>query len=112
MILFPESSASRFSEIGHRCTHSKERPTHGGTVPRGTQIHLYRNAPHRGLGAASVQYWRWRGQASKDVPVAEEQSSKGLDPETSRPDAFSTYAKLGGDRFGTCCGWAVLSTET
>lgn len=55
------------------------------------------------VGAASIQYWRWRGHASKAVPGAEEPSSKGLNPETAHPAASSARANLGG-RFGTCCG--------
>lgn len=74
-----------------------------GTVRLAPRSIFVQKCTKRG-GTASIQYWRWRGQASQGVPGAEEQSSKGLNPETSHPAASSACANSGGGRFGTCCG--------
>lgn len=51
-------------------TPSRHPHTWGHSPTRHVDPYLYRNAPNRGVGAAGIQYWRSRGQASKDVPVA------------------------------------------
>lgn len=33
-----------------------------------------------GVGVASIQYWRWRGQTSKGIPAALRGRAPGLDP--------------------------------
>lgn len=68
----------------------------------------YRNSPNGGDGAASVQYWRWGDKPARVRLSPERQSSKGLDPETSRPAAFSTSAKVGRGRLATSCGQFCL----
>lgn len=111
-VLFPESSASRFSRI-YRCKYSKEREPHRGTV----LLWAYRYV--------SVQkFTKWRGWSSKRTVLEVEgtsqqgcpgspegQSSNGGDPqETSHPAAFSAGAKEG-SRLGTCCGKLCLQRD-
>lgn len=47
-----------------------ETPTHRGTVSLWARKSIFVQKFIKRVGAASVQYWRWRGQASKDIPVA------------------------------------------
>lgn len=78
------------------------------SYPGHADPYLSRNSPNGGVGAASVQYWRWGAKPAKVCLSPERQSSKGLDPETSCPAAFSTGAKLGRGRLATCCGQFCL----
>lgn len=86
-----------------------------------TQMYILRHptrdtAPLWACRSIFVQKFKQRGWSSKCTVLEVEgtshqgrpcrpegQSSKGLDPETSHPAAFSTGTKLGG-RLGTCCG--------
>jgi len=56
----------------YRRIYSKERHPHTGARSHSGHAdpRLYRNSPNGGVGAASIQYWRWRGQASEDIPGA------------------------------------------
>lgn len=56
----------------YRCVYSEERHPHTGARSRSGRAEscLYGNSPNRGVGGAGIQYWRWRGQASEDVPGA------------------------------------------
>lgn len=47
-----------------------ETPTQTGTVLLWARRSIFVQKFTKRVGAASIQYWRWRGQASKDVPVA------------------------------------------
>lgn len=101
----PESSASRFSKIGHRCIHSRQRHPHVGAQSHSARrsIFVQKCAKQRGWSSRRTVL-EVEGTSQQGCPCSEKQSSKGLDSENSHPAAFSTCAKLGGGHFGTCCG--------
>lgn len=65
-VLFPESSALRFSKTEYLDGYKPRESPAQGTVPlRGTEIRVCAEIHQMGVGAASIQYWRWREQATR-----------------------------------------------